>query len=79
MDWFSGIVLYFIIWWTSIFAVFPFGLERDEKGFPVNVRIGRKFLINTVVAAVIWAIIAYLIHIELINFRELGAQMMEES
>ena len=25
MNWFTGVVLYVLIWWTALFAVLPFG------------------------------------------------------
>lgn len=68
-----GIALYFIIWWTVLFAVLPFGLRtQDEAGevvpgtpssAPATPRLLRLFLINTVVAGVVfgfvWAAIVY--------------------
>lgn len=68
-----AIALYFIIWWTVLFAVLPIGLRtQDEAGevvpgtpssAPAAPRLLRLFLINTVVAAavfaVVWAAVTY--------------------
>ncbi|MEQ1711248.1 MAG: DUF1467 family protein [Hyphomicrobium sp.] len=62
-----GIALYFIIWWMVLFAVLPFGLRtQGEAGevvpgtpdsAPARVRMLRVFLINSLVAAVVFAIV----------------------
>jgi predicted secreted protein len=63
MNWFTGLVLYVLIWWTVLFAVLPFGTrpitEADEhtgwRGAPENPRLGIKLVATTLVAGVIWA------------------------
>ena len=60
-----AIAIYFIIWWLTLFAVLPFGLRtQDDSGdvvpgtpssAPSKPRLGRIFLINTLVSAVIFA------------------------
>lgn len=62
-----AIALYFVIWWTVLFAVLPLGLKtQDEAGevvpgtpesAPVRPRLVKLFLINTVVASVVFAIV----------------------
>jgi predicted secreted protein len=62
-----GIVLYIMIWWLTLFAVLPFGVHtQGEAGdvvpgtpesAPVRPRLVKVFLINTVVAAVVFAIV----------------------
>lgn len=62
----SGIAVYFIIWWTVLFAVLPWGVRNaheagetvetgNEPGAPVKPRLLLKALITTVVAAIIFA------------------------
>lgn len=77
-----GLALYFVIWWTVLFAVLPVGLRtQQEEGevvpgtpasAPARPRLLRIFLINTLVAtvvfAMVWAAIAYkLVTIEVIE------------
>lgn len=31
MSLFSGIAIYFIIWWTALFALLPFGLRTQAE------------------------------------------------
>ncbi|MEZ5871955.1 MAG: DUF1467 family protein [Nitratireductor sp.] len=64
MSFFTGFAVYFIIWWLSLFAVLPFGvqsqaesgerLQGTDPGAPVNPRLWRKLAINTLVAGVIF-------------------------
>lgn len=65
MTWFTGLMLYLVIWWTVLFAVLPWGnkpVANPERGHapsaPENPRLLRKALITTLVAAVVW-VLAY--------------------
>ena len=61
-----SLALYFIIWWIVLFAVLPFGVRtQDEAGeivpgtpgsAPANPRILRLFIINTIVATIVFCI-----------------------
>ena len=64
----SAIAIYFIIWWTVLFAVLPIGVRNaheaqsevetgHEPGAPVNPQLGRKALITTLIATFVFAII----------------------
>ena len=81
MNWFTGIVVYLLIWWVVIFMVLPWGVQRDESGpqitgpgAPKDPLLKKKFIITTVLSFVIWAIIAALISSDLLSFREWAAQ-----
>jgi predicted secreted protein len=62
MNWFTGCVLYVLIWWTVLFAVLPFWTrpvaQADEhtgwRGAPEHPHLLRKAIATTLVAAVIW-------------------------
>jgi predicted secreted protein len=66
MNWPLGTAVYFIIWWTLLFTVLPFGVTSQKEaksvvpgsdpGAPVFHHLGRKLLINTVIAAFLWGI-----------------------
>ena len=78
MNWFTGIVLYVLIWWVTLFAVLPIGTrtvdDPDEssgwRGAPVRPRLWMKVGVTTLVACVIWLGAFALIESNLINFRE---------
>lgn len=82
-----AIALYFVIWWITLFACLPLGVRtQDEAGdvvpgtpssAPAKPRLLRIFLINTIVAtsvfAIVWAVLAYrLIDVEAINLPTMG-------
>lgn len=76
MNFVSGIVLYVIIWWLVIFTVLPWGIRQAEPGSPgaehgapVNPLIWKRVLWTTVIAAVIWILVFWIIQSNLISFR----------
>jgi len=62
MSWFTGVVVYLLTWWVLLFAVLPFGTHPVEnaddvsgwRGAPQQPRMGRKVLMTSLVAAVVW-------------------------
>jgi predicted secreted protein len=65
-----GLALYFLIWWIVLFAILPLtrGETQGEAGVvvpgtpesaPMRVRFGRIILINSVVAAVLFVVVAW--------------------
>jgi predicted secreted protein len=79
MDWFTGTVVYLLIWWVALFCVLPIGTrpvqEADPeaggwRGAPAKPMLGRKLLGTTVLAAILWIGVYALIGSELISFRE---------
>lgn len=62
----SGAMVFFVVWWVVLFAVLPFGVHIDEnpqKGFadsaPKNPHLRKKFLVTTILTALIWSIIQF--------------------
>jgi predicted secreted protein len=61
-----AIVVYICIWFMTLFAVLPFGVRtQDESGdvvpgtpgsAPANMKAGRIILINSIVAAICFAV-----------------------
>ncbi len=75
MTWFTGILLYVILWWLLLFMVLPWGARPPEnpepgheQGAPERPLLLRKALITSVLAAVAWAGVYLLIHAEVITF-----------
>lgn len=78
----SGIVVFFMIWWTVIFAVLPWGNRKSESvevgnvaSAPDKPRIFKKFLVTTLVTCIIWLLIYGLITSNVINFYDMAADM----
>ena len=67
----TGIVLYAIIWFMTLFVILPFRLKsQSEDGevvpgtpgsAPADPALRKRFLVTTLVAAVVWAIVASII------------------
>ena len=78
----GSIVVYFMIWWTVLFAVLPWGVRRNDgavagadAGAPEQPNLGRKFIITSVISAVIWLVVYALVSSGIISFRELAERM----
>ena len=77
----SGIVLFAVIWFMTLFVVLPLRLETQgeagevvpgtHKSAPANIDLGRKARITTYVAIPIWAVIATVILSGWISVRDL--------
>ncbi len=77
MGWFTGCVLYVLIWWTALFAVLPFGTrpvpEADKqtgwRGAPERPLLLRKAIATTIVATIVWVGAYLLISSPYLSFR----------
>ena len=76
MTWFGTAVIFAIVWWLVLFMVLPFGAAPPEKvepgmatSAPAKPRLAVKMGITTVVAAVVTAMIVWLIDSGLIHLR----------
>ena len=87
MGWFTGLVLYALIWWTVLFAVLPFGTKPVAdaengsggwRGAPERPLLRRKVIATTLVSAVVWAAGVALIRSPLLSFREMAARMSDD-
>ena len=78
MGWVTGIVVYVLTWWVTLFAVLPLWVtpaDPDDPGHaagaPRRPRMLLKLAVTTAVSAVIWLGIYALVHSPLLSFREL--------
>jgi predicted secreted protein len=77
VNWFTGIVVFVIIWWTALFAVLPIGTrpvqQADEasgwRGAPERPRLLMKVIVTTIVASVLWTGAYVLIQSDYVSFR----------
>lgn len=73
----TAIAIYFLIWWITLFAVLPFGVRSQHEGdgyaqgtdpgAPILARIGMKLLWTTIVASIVFAILAVIYKYKLID------------
>jgi predicted secreted protein len=76
MTWFTGIIVYVLVWWVTLFAVLPLWVtpaEPDDLGYaagaPQRPRLALKALVTSVVAAVIWLAIYIVVRSPWLSFR----------
>ena len=78
MNVWAGIAVYIVIWWVVIFMVLPWGVrpvgaEDIAKGHassaPRQPRILTKMVVTTVIAALVWVGVYFLIESGAISFR----------
>ena len=76
----GSIIIYTMIWWMVFFSILPIGIESNKKifkdkidgfdtGAPKNPKIGKKFLITTVITSILFIIIYYIIDLGFFNLR----------
>ena len=77
MGWLTGIVVYVLVWWVTLFAFLPLWVTPSEPsdaghdpGAPQSPYLGRKLALTTAVAAVIWLGIYVVVHEPWFSFRD---------
>ena len=77
----GSIIVYVLIWWIIFFSVLPVGIQSNKEKFkekiegvdpgaPINPKIGKKFLITTLITSIIFIVIYYLVEFNFLNLRE---------
>jgi len=76
VTWFTGILVYVVIWFVVLFAVLPWGVKMSENvepghapSAPANPRLWLKAGVTSVVALLIWLVAFYVIESDLIPVR----------
>ncbi len=70
MNWYTGAMVYIVIWWCVLFTVLPIGVRTPEEAgtepvpgqvpsAPVRPRLLMKALLTTAIAAVLFAAFWY--------------------
>ncbi|MBV6632614.1 MAG: DUF1467 family protein [Alphaproteobacteria bacterium] len=82
MDWFSGLVVFLLIWWTALFTVLPLWVRRNDEsvegvdpGAPEHPYLLRKAIVTTALSGVLWLIVFILVEVEIISFHEIADRM----
>jgi predicted secreted protein len=76
----GSIIVYTSIWWIVFFSVLPFGIQSNKEifkdktegfdpGAPKNPKIGKKFLITTIITSILFIIIYYIVDLGFFNLR----------
>ena len=76
----GSIIIYVMIWWIVFFSVLPIGVQSKKEvfkdkiggldpGAPKNPKIGKKFLISTIVTSILFIMIYYIVELGFFNLR----------
>ena len=76
----GSIIIFVMIWWIVFFSVLPIGVQSKKEvfkdkiggldpGAPKNPKIGKKFLITTIITSTLFIIIYYIVDLGLFNLR----------
>lgn len=67
----SAVAIYFVVWWTTLFAVLPFGVRTQAEAgdvvpgapasAPAKTSVPKIVLRNTIVATLVFAVIYWLL------------------
>ena len=63
MNWLGSFFVYLVLWWVVLFAVLPWGVQRQENpepghdpGAPKVTHLKKKLVATTLITLVIWSI-----------------------
>ena len=76
----GSIIVYVMIWWIIFFSVLPVGIKSNKEAFrnsiegadpgaPKNPKIGKKFLITTIITSILFIMIYYIVELGFFNLR----------
>ena len=76
----GSIIVYVMIWWIVFFSILPVGIksnkevfrdtiEGSDPGAPKNPKIGKKFLITTIITSILFIMIYYIVDFGFFNLR----------
>lgn len=80
MSWLTYVAIYFIVWWTVLFAVLPWGVRSQaesedvapgtDPGAPVRPLLLKKAIATTLVAALITGSLFYVVRTGLVKLED---------
>lgn len=72
---FNAFFIFLLIWWVMLFTVLPLGVERNDDGAngndigaPKFANLKKKLILNTIISAVILAVIWILVALDVIRW-----------
>lgn len=77
MNWFTGAMVYVVLWWLVWFTLLPIGVKTPDKAepghadsAPINPRLWIKAAAATLITGVLWGATYYAIASDWISFRQ---------
>ena len=76
----GSIIVYVMIWWIVFFSILPVGIKSNKEvfrdsiegfdpGAPKNPKIGKKFIITTIITSLLFILIYYVVELGFFNLR----------
>ena len=76
----GSIIVYVMIWWIIFFSILPVGIKSNKEAFkesiegfdpgaPKNPKIGKKFLLTTIITSILFIMIYYFVDLGFFNLR----------
>ncbi len=76
----GSLIVYISIWWIVFFSVLPIGIKSqnaklgvelhgNDRGAPKNPKVGKKFLVTTLITSIIFIVIYYMVSQDYLNVR----------
>jgi predicted secreted protein len=74
----SYVAIYFIIWWTVLFAVLPFGVRSNQEdgrvvepghdaGAPARANLLAKIVATTIISAILLVFVAWALNTQILS------------
>ena len=67
MNWIGSFFIYIVVWWVVLFAVLPWGVQREENpelghdpGAPAVTHLKKKLIATTLITFMLWGIGVFL-------------------
>ena len=81
-EFFTGIAIYFVLWWLLLFTVLPWGIRGQhednstiagtEPGAPKFPHLKKKVIQTSVLTAIVCAVIFVIYYFKLISLEDIG-------
>lgn len=85
MTWFTGIIVYLLIWWVVLFTVLPWKSRPPRRpgmghatSAPKTPNLGVKFVVTSLISAFLWVVVYFMIEKGFIDYRAIAIHMMQE-
>lgn len=84
MNWATGVMVYVVLWWLAWFAVLPLRIQIPDQvplgqatSAPENPRLLWKAGLATVIAALLWALVLWLVVYDPLGFDLMETQITQ--
>lgn len=73
----NAVLIYILIWWVTLFAVLPFGAERDaapapghDRGAPRKAGLKAKLVATSLIALALLGVLELLVRLDIVRWHD---------